>query len=407
MENEHRRIIKLIQHTPMWHFQSQEAGCCLRASEVKPKLDRFIAERSGKSYSALNYKMSFIASGTKETVIDHYTKQDGKKGNLFPLYFGNIKENNKELILYSNEKKAYIDMHLFSLDTELLKEIDKYINAFFASNSFGTRQDKGFGFFYPEEKQFEDSEASFCFDVPDIKGHYEELFNYIHYFHKMIRSGINEQGPYYKSFMYHYAKKCDKDWDKPVIRYHFQLLSPVYKHICGIPSDELSIQKKFKERDDMKEEYSRLNREEKFRNSPWLFREALGLSNTQQWMAYNDSISIESTDSNIKRFKSPITYRPVPIEEGKYRVYLYLSPIPSEYKNTSFIIKNKPKYDRPKQPMTKMKIYEDFSLERYLEFVLSYCNDGNPIGNGMNKYADHIFKAQKGKVNFRKIDKSK
>lgn len=406
MENEHLKIIKLVQHTPMWHFQSQESGCCLRASEVKPKLDRFIAEKSGKPYAALNYKMSFKISGEKEIITDYLINHRGKKVNLFPLYFGNIRENNKQLIIYPKERSS-IEMHLFSLDTNLLKQISRYINAFFACNSFGTRQDKGFGFFYPEGVEFDYSEASYCFDVPYTKGNYAELFNYVHYFHKMIRSGINEKGAYYKSFMYFYAKKCSEDWDKPVIRYHFQLYSPVYKHICGEPSRTPYIQDKFTKRKDMEEEYLRLRKEEKFRKSHWLFREALGLSNTQQWMAYNDSISIESTNDNIKRFKSPITYRPMPIGDGKYRIYLYLSPINPDYKNASFTIKNKPKYGRPLPAMTNMKIYKDFSLEKYLDFVWDYCHAGKPIGNGNNKYAEHIFQAQDGIFNFKKISKSK
>ena len=47
------RIIKLRQDTPMWHFQSEQNGCCLRASEVKPKLDRFLAEKENKEYTSL------------------------------------------------------------------------------------------------------------------------------------------------------------------------------------------------------------------------------------------------------------------------------------------------------------------------------------------------------------------
>lgn len=35
----------LQQHTPLIHFQHAEAGATLRATEVKPKLDRYLAER--------------------------------------------------------------------------------------------------------------------------------------------------------------------------------------------------------------------------------------------------------------------------------------------------------------------------------------------------------------------------
>ena len=35
----------LKQHTPIIHFQHDQEGATLRATEVKPKLDRFIIEK--------------------------------------------------------------------------------------------------------------------------------------------------------------------------------------------------------------------------------------------------------------------------------------------------------------------------------------------------------------------------
>ena len=43
-----RLEIKLKQHTPLIHFQHDQEGATLRASEVKPKLDRFVLTRLGK-----------------------------------------------------------------------------------------------------------------------------------------------------------------------------------------------------------------------------------------------------------------------------------------------------------------------------------------------------------------------
>ena len=42
--------ITLKQHTPLIHFQHTQEGATLRASEVKPKLDRFILTKLGKDY---------------------------------------------------------------------------------------------------------------------------------------------------------------------------------------------------------------------------------------------------------------------------------------------------------------------------------------------------------------------
>lgn len=43
----HTLTVKLKQHTPLIHFQHSQQGATLRASEVKPKLDRFILAKLG------------------------------------------------------------------------------------------------------------------------------------------------------------------------------------------------------------------------------------------------------------------------------------------------------------------------------------------------------------------------
>ena len=47
-------VCELKQQTPMIHFQSKEPGACLRATEVKPKLDRFIIENEKNISSNTN-----------------------------------------------------------------------------------------------------------------------------------------------------------------------------------------------------------------------------------------------------------------------------------------------------------------------------------------------------------------
>ena len=38
-------VVKLKQHTPLIHFQHSQEGATLRASEVKPKLDKYIIKK--------------------------------------------------------------------------------------------------------------------------------------------------------------------------------------------------------------------------------------------------------------------------------------------------------------------------------------------------------------------------
>ena len=93
----HKLEIKLKQHTPLIHFQHDQEGATLRASEVKPKLDKFIVERDfendfdkckqyligyatdpntlkslkekfDKGYRALNYKIRIESKMIKDSI---------------------------------------------------------------------------------------------------------------------------------------------------------------------------------------------------------------------------------------------------------------------------------------------------------------------------------------------------
>ena len=44
----YKLTFKLKQHTPIIHFQHDHHGATLRASELKPKLDRYILRKFGK-----------------------------------------------------------------------------------------------------------------------------------------------------------------------------------------------------------------------------------------------------------------------------------------------------------------------------------------------------------------------
>ncbi len=161
------RTYQLEQQTPMIHFQYDEEGAIIRASDAKPKLDRFIIDRmndqkkeipeewyigyiQGKKNESdkqtLNYKMRF------------YAEEQGRyrNGKLHKLYFGNIKRKESDKIktvFYKN-----IRMTIFCLNPELLETIDSVLPYFFAITAFGTRSGKGFG----------------CFQIIDLPGFNEE-----------------------------------------------------------------------------------------------------------------------------------------------------------------------------------------------------------------------------------------
>ena len=143
---------KLRQETPMIHFQADEYGAILRATEVKPKLDRFIQEwckekekyevipdnwkkKIDKENTALDYKMRII---NKQNVEGKEVCSD--------LYFGNMgvkKALKMKQVLYEDA----FDLHIICFHKDLREIIDKCIRLFFLTTNFGTRQNKGFGGF--------------------------------------------------------------------------------------------------------------------------------------------------------------------------------------------------------------------------------------------------------------------
>ncbi len=162
--------VKLKQHTPLIHFQHDQYGATLRASEVKPKLDRFILSKLGNGdykkgcdeakknkwligkgeHNALNYKIKIITNDNDLVNFSLNLKinSDGKYTTCdFPLLLSNIggRDTADELVNFSMYKN--IDLNIFSINNDLYKAIKEYIPYFFANTNFGQRSNKGFGSF--------------------------------------------------------------------------------------------------------------------------------------------------------------------------------------------------------------------------------------------------------------------
>lgn len=410
-------VVKLGQDTPMWHFQGAFDDCCLRATEVKPKLDRFLLAKLdkgelsvndraltssevspawwiNKDKTALNYKMRISAESRR--IIDSQVSDVDRNGNprfknLYPVYFARVGEDESkdtELV-----KMEGIRVELMVSNDDLAKCIKNNIAAFFASHSFGARQDKGFGCFRvikdPSCNSKETtptmgvlSGASYFFVVPgpstnDSKEkqegqkeqdeqkkkeaeqkRFQSLFQHINYFHKVIRSGVNERGCYVKSMMYHYAKSKNDVWDKPVIRTKFNYKNNVYKSICRRMDNGRPVHPQ------LFEEYNQYNNLIGKKN---LYRDALGLATSQDWKAYDNKVEI-SLHGNKKeevRFKSPIDYRPVPRKDGGFNVYIIIHELPNELKQATFDIS----CDKSRERLEEMKISGAISISDYFDYI--------------------------------------
>lgn len=198
--------IQLKQHTPIIHFQHYQEGATLRASEIKPKLDRFLIKKlklteykknngknvemprevyknwfNNKEKLSLNYSVNVSYENDFTYYLPLPLKLDSKKhplksGNLISYIKGNLgldviilaptpyfanadkikflrndaidstKTEIKKLIFAKSSNNQLV-LTFNSWCSDLIEKICKNISSFFLSHNFGMRQDKAFGSF--------------------------------------------------------------------------------------------------------------------------------------------------------------------------------------------------------------------------------------------------------------------
>lgn len=259
----------LKQHTPLIHFQHTQAGATLRATEVKPKLDRFIIEKlteisddyekaqkafkklhpdwligKGKAeHVALDYKLAIRFVETKLSEI--------RKGQKVPAFFANMgpeyKEGNTKGFSWADD---LITCEVTCFQNYLKDIIEENFSAFLSHYNFGTRQSKGFGSFYldPSDKNYKAPDLPYSFTV-SVKAGAEwldkasKILTNIDVFYRALRSGINIPKPatayefvnprgekeirlkhgtdfYCKAFLFLYLKNKSNpaQWDKKSVK---------------------------------------------------------------------------------------------------------------------------------------------------------------------------------------------
>lgn len=372
----------LKQHTPMLHFQHGQPGAALRASDVKPRFDRWLIKTKWKDdfehckqylvgyksndeegnkklkkrfdeegFRALNYKMRIDPVGNPEILAINAK-------NATPMYFGyDDKKSEDENLKALSYDRLDLKVNIPSMVNNahiLSGAINEHIALFFMSHNFGTRATKGYGSFSVENGMPEPSNLWFSSDAADWK----TLFEDVDMLYKTMRSGINRPGKmYFKSLLFAYAKSKGLRWDKKTMKEN--LLMP----------EELEDKKTTHGDPDVLE----------FRDGEsdmWDFRDALGLSTDENWAYYGVKIS----KTGIGRFASPILFKPVRDGNG-WKVYIVWKEVPDELKDK--IISVKAKVDKPDNAKDKVKnsfgatssslvdirVHPEMSIEDYLNFL--------------------------------------
>ena len=301
----------LIQYTPLIHFETKNVlNPTIRPTELKSKFDKFLIRQ------CKNLKPNIDEKGRKylkyKIIIDSDAKMhDFSNGSL---YFGNMGGENKKYSLASNLKVTF-----FTFDKTLLNCIENNFKKFLANTNFGSRQSKGFGSFFIKDKKFDINliEASKVYKIT-ISNAFSKIItnkknntkeykwrNHLSLFYQFLRQGINlprRSNPFYtKPIIFSYALNNGWIWEKKVIKQH-----------CF--SDALNQQQK----NHPNSQPLHSNGEE------YIIRDLLGLSTDQRWMSYHKNIKKEN--SHIKRFKSPIIFKPVLINENKMDIYFFKDP---------------------------------------------------------------------------------
>lgn len=237
----HKLTISLKQHTPLIHFQHDQDGASLRASEVKPKLDRFLLLNLGEEkYNSLpDDEYNKVASiyekrgeNAKWEQLDYYQQcyEVGKyvakksgwfvgKGDYPALkykmfihpkgrhYYHKLSLINAEKWLIYNEE---IVLTLICPDI-LLDNIKKGISDFFIVNNMGYRQSKGYGS-YLVTKIEEDGKNEYNRQQQLVsRDHFKTLSNYYYWVKKITVNKPNNYSINLINYFNHRVRLTDDE----------------------------------------------------------------------------------------------------------------------------------------------------------------------------------------------------
>lgn len=361
--------VRLKQHTPMIHFQHDQVGATLRATEVKPKLDRYVQRHlTGRQDERLRYQVNIRAVGDP---VENSERTHS-------LYFGNMRGSTRWKHSLRHES---VDLRINTyFDKTLADAVKKAIPECFAQENFGTRQNKGFGSFYPDEEHEKEMQSIdvvlksagkpvYYFGLNDNAN----PLDHVDALYKAMKSGIN--GPrtgdfYFKSLLWRYfnrGKERDEliTWEKRFMKKslidgaafghdprYFRIVLGFTDNFKFSYIENLNVTKAGPD-----EDYGDTQSLQLIRNNPYKFN---------------------ASHPQMARFKSPITFKPV----GNC---VYVIADPEAYKpvlGEEFTFQcgriNK-----------KLKAPDKFDIADFMAFVAeqvnAFCGGGNgPMANRLS-----------------------
>lgn len=329
----------LKQVTPIIHFKGEKDT--LRGTDLKPRFDKFLnlvidekekkdlllkkSKDNNEQIDAFDYKIKISKIG-KNLNCNQYLKNR----KIIGAYFGDLGKSSKdsdkpayELSLYKN-----IDVEFIVNNDRLKAEIKKWFPKFMIFNTFGTRKNKGYGYFLPEkcnnkflnitnlESIIKELSDKYCYKSKSYLGVYKIEFsekkknynnkefnhlNLIKDFHQILKSGMNFNKVYKKSIML-------KQYKYPENSCNEKKAMKIILNSQGINIDVLLN----------KSGQSKKDFPKKLPQNVYYVRGMLGFSPFYEFRKIkNGKFSLKSdVGENIERFESPIQYIPIPNEKA-------------------------------------------------------------------------------------------
>lgn len=363
--------IKLKQHTPLIHFQHDQEGATLRASEVKPKLDKYILSKLSSEEKVqgqndgwikvkgdktwLDYKI-FIEAKEKDGFVrlnvkqktDNRTRAIKYVTDEFPFLIANMggKDTEDELMNFSLYND--VSMRIVTSQIRLCQLVDSNIEMFFAQNNFGQRQTKGFGSYSVIGKQINGDEMIEIGWSGHFKDYFENgtpvlkfsvnadldslkkqkmLFDVLDFYWRCLKSGINytkrlvpkngngdviirNKERYIKAFLWTYLNSKGYTWEKRKIKRDLHLETPFPERNYGESASNAVFARGLMGCPDKYE----------YRIPQNTFREDRN-RNQYKEIVENHTVRINNISQTIERISSPIIFKPI-VEGNSVSVYI-------------------------------------------------------------------------------------
>ena len=393
---------ELKQVTPMIHFQANQQGATLRATQVKPMLDRFLCreykrehdgedvpeqwliDKKNEKRTALRYKLTILANGeplrsnerkrlltallranltaNEKTDVQAVLSQLPQISNEMSIpkaFFANmpprggieekiawIQSNTKELLLFPEP----LTLRVYCTEEPLREFIQEKIKDFFLLHSFGTRTSKGFGSFVigePNDSYTEDlfrrHYGSFIYADNHHINHRNvcDAINYSSGILQLMKSGINPRN---------------------VIDYQKGFLIRDFLLNKKIGSDKRFM--KAKKIPNMRDCNANVNLEKPDPQNGYQFiRALLGLADHIDFRddVFWDTVKMVSKDGSIERFKCPVTVRIT-----SSTIYFLPETYPNNFLGQEFLIARQQEAERYAKMDEKNTYYEKYK-DRFLK----------------------------------------